>query len=79
MKNTWSKREYKEMVDYAIERIQKEMKEMYGYAPTKKEIVPLEFASDRIDGFWFISDMRFAVGTVEYALMRTGKVEMVDM
>lgn len=78
MKNTWSKREHKEMIDYAIERIQKEMKEMYGYAPAKKEVVPLEMGSDRIDGYWYVTDMHFAIGNVEYALQRTGKVEMID-
>ena len=78
MRNTWNKREYKEMIDYAIERIQKEMKELYGYAPAKKEIVPLEFGADRVDGYWFITDMHFAVGNVEYALQRYGRVEMID-
>ena len=76
MKNI-TRKETNEMIEITKEMIIEKFKREYGFAPCKKEIVPLEYGSMYIEEYktWIITDMAFSVGNKGYVLTNTGRVE----
>ena len=79
MKN-FTKKDQNEMIDITKERIIERFKSEYGFAPCKKEIIPLEYGSMYMEEYkmWIITDMAFSVGNKGYVITNTGDVERND-
>ena len=73
-----TKREEKEAMNQAMEDIQKGFTKMYGFAPSKKDIRPMEYGAGRYYGVYMIESMAFCIGKIGWVLTKTGKIERAE-
>lgn len=57
----------KKALDGAFGDIQKSFTKLYGFAPSKNQIIPLEASYDTISDVYWCESLGFRVGTVGYS------------
>ena len=64
-----TKAQENEALNYAKELIQKKFTEQYGFAPSKKQIIPLEasYNHDKNLDLWFCDTLGFRIGNIGYS------------
>lgn len=72
------KKDENQMIDIIKERIQEEFVKMYGFAPSKKDIRPMEYGAEIYCETWIITDMAFCVGSKGWCYTKQGNVERND-
>lgn len=63
-----TKKQEKQAISWAKESIQKKFTQMFGFAPSKRDIIPLEvgYHYDKELDMWFCDSLGFHVGGIGY-------------
>lgn len=73
------KKDEKQMIDIIKERIQEEFIKMFGFAPSKKDIRPMEYGAEIYCETWIITEMAFCIGSKGWCYTKQGNVERADV
>ena len=73
-----TKKEERQALEVITEMIQEKFTKMFGFAPAKKDIIPLECSYTKWMDEWIVEDMGFRVKKIGWVITKYGEIERAE-